>query len=79
LTKSVDVNHVTCFRAIKLARLEAIAAALHRSPAAFLVDTDEAAAIVERIASNQERCLQALFFLDALREQADQVAAANEA
>jgi hypothetical protein len=32
-----------------------VAAALHRSPAAFLVDTDAAAAIVEQIASNQER------------------------
>jgi hypothetical protein len=30
---------------------------LHRSPAAFLVDSEEAAAIVEQIASNQERCL----------------------
>ena len=51
--------------------MEAIAAALHRSPAAFLVDSDEAAAIVEQIASNQERCLQVLFFLETLAEQAE--------
>jgi hypothetical protein len=38
-----------------LAHLEAIATALRRSPAAFLVDSDAAAAIVEQIASNQER------------------------
>lgn len=66
-------------RPIKLAHLEAIAVALHRSPAAFLVDTDEAAAIVEQIASNQERCLQVLFFLETLAEPPDEVDAANEA
>ena len=54
-----------------------IRAALHRSPAAFLVDKDEAAAIVEQIASNQERCLQVLFFLDALTEQAEAVPASE--
>jgi hypothetical protein len=32
-----------------------ITAALRRSPAAFLVDSDAAAAIVEQIASNGER------------------------
>ena len=41
---------------IKLAHLKAIAAALHRSPAAFLADTDEAAAaIVEQIVDGQEQ------------------------
>jgi hypothetical protein len=58
--------------------LEAIATALHRSPAGFLVDSDEAAAIVEQIASNQERCLQVLFFLETLTEQHDEMAAATE-
>jgi hypothetical protein len=43
----------------------------HRSPAASLLASDEAAAIVEQIAGNQERCLQGLFFLDALTEQPD--------
>ena len=42
-------------RLLKLAHLEAIAITLHRSPAAFLVDTDEAAAAVELIACDQER------------------------
>jgi hypothetical protein len=55
-------------------------AALHRSPAAFLVDTDEATAIVEQIASNGERCLQVLFFLETLTDQPDEVAeSASEA
>jgi transcriptional regulator with XRE-family HTH domain len=65
-------------RPIKLAHVEVIAVALRRSPAAFLVDTDEAAAIVEQIASNQERCLQILFFLETLSDQPDEVAAAAE-
>jgi hypothetical protein len=42
----------------------------HRSSAASLLDSDEAA-IVEQIAGNQERCLQGLFFLEALTEQPD--------
>ncbi len=62
-----------------MAHLEAIAAALHRSPAAFLVDSDEAAAIIEQIASNGERCLQVLFFLETLAEPPDEVDAASEA
>jgi transcriptional regulator with XRE-family HTH domain len=65
-------------RPIKLAHLEAIAVALRRSPAAFLVDSDEAAAIVEQIASDQERCLQVLFFLETLIDQPDEVADAAE-
>jgi len=44
---------------------------LHRSPAAFLVESAAAAAIVEHITGNQERCLHVLFFLDALTEQPD--------
>jgi hypothetical protein len=53
--------------------------ALHRSPAAYLVDTDEAAAVVELIASSQERCLNVLLFLDALTEQPAAVDPASEA
>jgi len=75
---STLANYETGRRPIKLAPLEAIAAALHRSPAAFLVDTDEAAAIVEQIVGNQERCLQVLFFLDALTEQPDAADPATE-
>jgi hypothetical protein len=40
------------------------AVALHRSPVAFLVDSDKAAAV-----GNQERHMQMLFFLDTLAEQ----------
>jgi len=75
---STLANYETGRRPIKLAHLEAIAVALHRSPAVFLVDSDEAAAIVEQIAGNQERCLQVLFFLDALTEQPDEVNPATE-
>ena len=66
-------------RPIKLSHLETIAVALRRSPAAFLVDSDEAAAIVEQIASNQERCLHVLFFLEALAEPSEAVDGASEA
>ena len=71
-------NYETGRRPIKLAHLEAIGAILNRSPAAFLVDSDEAAAIVEQIVGNQERCLQVLFFLDALTEQPDAADPATE-
>jgi hypothetical protein len=50
----------------------------HRSSAAFLVVSDEAAAIIEQIAGNQERCLQVLFFIDALTEQPDAADPATE-
>ena len=72
-------NDETGRRPIKLAHLDAIATALHRSPAAFLVDSAEAAAIVEQITGNQERCLQVLFFLDALNAQPDAVDPVSEA
>jgi transcriptional regulator with XRE-family HTH domain len=61
-------NYETGRRPIKLAHLEAISAALNRSPAAFLVDSDEASMIIEQISVDQERCLQVLFFLEALTE-----------
>jgi hypothetical protein len=76
--KKVDVNHITCFRPIKLAHLEVIAAALHRLPAVFLVDSDAAAAVALQIARNQERCLQVLFFLETLAESPDEVDGASE-
>src|SRR6266545_5559598 len=69
---STLANYETGRRPIKLAHLEAVAAALHRSPAVFLVDSEEAAAIVEQIVGNQERCLQVLFFLETLTEQQDE-------
>ncbi len=75
---STLANYETGRRPIKLTHLEAISGVLHRSPAAFLVDSDEAAAIVEQVVGNQERCLQVLFFLDALREQPDAADPATE-
>jgi len=75
---STLANYETGRRPIKLAHLEAVAAALHRSPAVFLVDSEEAAAIVEQIVGNQERCLQVLFFLDALTEQPDAADSATD-
>jgi len=69
---STLANYETGRRPIRLAHLEAIGAALNRSPAAFLVDSDEAAAIVDQIVGNQERCLQVLFFLETLTGQPDE-------
>src|SRR6266545_888293 len=65
---STLANYETGRRPIKLTHLEAISGVLHRS----------AAAIVEQVVGNQERCLQVLFFLDALREQPDAADPATE-
>ena len=51
--------------------------ALRQSPAAFLVESDEAA-VVAQIVRNQERCPHVLFFLQALREQSWVVDATGE-
>jgi len=59
-------NYETGRRPIKLAALEAIAGVLGRTPAALLVDTVEAAAIVEQIAADEERCIQVALFLEHL-------------
>jgi transcriptional regulator with XRE-family HTH domain len=53
-------------RPLRVAQLVAIAAALGQSPAAFLVDTPEAAAVVNRIDGDLDRCLQLAFILDSL-------------
>jgi len=54
----------------------------HHGPAPItggvLLDSAAAAAIVEQITGNQERCLQVLFFLDALTEQPDMADLATE-
>ena len=55
-------------RPLTLARLETIAPALHRVPASFLVGLYEAAAIVEAIADNVERCIQIHLVLNTLDE-----------
>jgi hypothetical protein len=50
---------------------------LHRSPAAFLVGPDEAAIALQSV-DKRERFLRALFFLDALTDQPDEVDAGAE-
>src|SRR6266508_2802384 len=58
-------------RPLRTAQLVAIAAALGRSPAAFLVDLPEAAAVIERIDGDLDRCLQVAFILDSLDSEAE--------
>jgi transcriptional regulator with XRE-family HTH domain len=58
-------------RPLRIAQLVAIAAALGRSPAAFLVDLPEAAAVIERIDGDLDRCLQVAFILDSLDSEAE--------
>ena len=53
-------------RPLRVAQLVAIAAALGQSPAAFLVDSPEAAAVVNRIDGDLDRCVQLAFILDSL-------------
>ena len=55
-------------RPLKLAHFISIAEALHREPAALLVDSDEAAAVIEQIASSEERSLQVAFFLEHMED-----------
>ena len=57
-------------RPLRVAQLVALAAALGQSPAAFLVDSPEAAAIVNRIDGDLERCVQVAFVLDSLDHEA---------
>jgi transcriptional regulator with XRE-family HTH domain len=58
-------------RPLRVAQLVAVAAALGRSPAALLVDLSEAAAIIERIDGDLERCVQVAFILDSLDSEAE--------
>jgi transcriptional regulator with XRE-family HTH domain len=53
-------------RPIKVAHLVAIAAALSSSPAALLVDLPEAAAIINAIDGDIERCIQVAYMLETL-------------
>jgi transcriptional regulator with XRE-family HTH domain len=61
-------NYETGRRSITLDRLTAIAVALQRSPAAFLVGSPEAAAIVDVIADDIEKTLQVRLVLETLDE-----------
>lgn len=65
---STLANYERGRRPLTLARLDAIARALHRVPASFLVGSYEAAAIVEAIADDVERCVQVRLVLGALDE-----------
>ena len=58
-------------RPLRIAQLVAIAAALGRSPAAFLTDLPEAAAVIERIDGDLDRRLQVAFILDSLDSEAE--------
>lgn len=53
-------------RPLRVAQLIAIAQVLHQSPAAFLVGSPEAAAIINAVDHDLDRCLQVAFFLDSL-------------
>lgn len=63
-------NYETGRRPIPLDRLAAIARALHRPPAAFLVETAEEADLIASLAGNIERCLQVKLVLTALDDEA---------
>ena len=58
-------------RPLRIAQLAAISAALGRSPATFLVELPEAAAVIERIDGDLDRCLQLAFILDSLDSDAE--------
>jgi transcriptional regulator with XRE-family HTH domain len=59
-------NYESGRRPLKLAQLQTIATVLGRSSAAFLVNSEEAAAVVEQIVRDEERCLQMILFLETL-------------
>lgn len=61
-------NYESGRRALPIARLYEIAAALGHAPATLLVDEPEAAAIVDLVARDSERCAQIGFILETLNE-----------
>lgn len=61
-------NYETGRRPVPLDRLFAIAAALHRPAASFLVETPEEAEVIAAIAGDVEKCLQIKLVLAALNE-----------
>lgn len=58
-------------RPLRVAQLVAIAQALQLSPATFLIESPEAAAIINRIDGDLDRCLQVAFVLESLDAAAD--------
>lgn len=61
-------NYESGRRALPIARLYEIAAALGHAPAALLIDEPQAATIVDQIARDPERCAQIEFILETLRD-----------
>jgi transcriptional regulator with XRE-family HTH domain len=61
-------NYETGRRPLKIAQLMQLAAALNRSPAAFLAASDEAIPIIEQIDASVERREQVALFLSHLEE-----------
>lgn len=59
-------NYESGRRALSIARLYEIAAALGHAPATLLVDEPEAAAIVDQVARDPERAAQVAFVLETL-------------
>ena len=59
-------NYESGRRALSIARLYEIAAALDHAPAALLVESEEAAAIVDQVARDGERAAQVAFVLETL-------------
>jgi transcriptional regulator with XRE-family HTH domain len=59
-------NYESGRRALPIARLFEIAAVLNHAPAALLVDSPEAASIIDQIVHNPERCVQVAYVLETL-------------
>ena len=59
-------NYESGRRALSIARLYEIAAALGHAPATLLVESEEAAAIVDQVARDGERAAQVAFVLETL-------------
>jgi transcriptional regulator with XRE-family HTH domain len=66
LLYSTLANYEEGRRPLRVAQLSTIAAALDQSPVVFLVNLPEAAAVINRIDGDLERCLQIALILDSL-------------
>ena len=61
-------NYESGRRPLRIAQLAQLAAALNRSPAAFLAASDEAIPIIEQIDANAERREQVALFLSHIED-----------
>jgi transcriptional regulator with XRE-family HTH domain len=64
-------NYESGRRPLKIAQLVQLAAALNRSPAAFLAASDDAIPIIEQIDASAERREQVALFLSHLKDSDD--------